>query len=277
VCLTVAVFTLAAAAQAADNSVKGSLTVDGQPVKLTHVYAYARPGFFDKKKRDVVVLICDGPVVAKAVRDVFELKKLTDAGKLRCVSQIINTERQVINYEVMHSRFGMQESGGSTYHVFEAKTFDAATIGGRSRTTSTQKSFRDVPYSYDVTFMAAIEPMPNKKVGKKLPSGGGALGEAYLAKVKRTLSMDIADIRKSAPPGELDNTSDEELKAMLQLAVALTPKDQKITNGYENGDQGTLFVTGMLGQEKRYGIIEMEKKEGEWMVVEESWSDTPPE
>jgi hypothetical protein len=53
----------------------------------------------------------------------------------------------------------MPEGGGSTYHVFEAKTFDGKIAAGRSRTTAPQKSFDDVPYSYDVTFSAAIEPM----------------------------------------------------------------------------------------------------------------------
>jgi hypothetical protein len=60
---------------------------------------------------------------------------------------------------VRDKRFGARPpGGGSTEHVFEAKTFDGRNIAGRSRTKSTQTSFDDVPYSYDVTFSAAIEP-----------------------------------------------------------------------------------------------------------------------
>jgi len=275
--LVTAIVSLPSVAKAAENTVTGKLTVGDQSVEINHVYAYAEPGFFDKKKLDVVVMMCDAQVPAKAMRDIFELMKLRDAGTLHCVRQIINTEKQVINYEVMHKAFGMQESGASTYHVFEAKTFDAGTIEGRARTTSERKSFKDVPYSYDITFRAAIEPMPNKKAGKKLPADGGAPGKAYLAHNKKILTMDIAEIRKSAPPGELDKTSDEELKAMLALAVAMTPKDPKITEGYENGDKGILFVTSIVDKQKQYGTIEMEKQDGQWVVARESWSDTPPE
>jgi len=144
---------------AAQNRVEGKLDVDGKPVAITQVYAYAKEGFFDKKKQDVVVLLCDAPVPAPAVRDVFAYKDLIATGKVHCVRQTIDADKQVINFDVGHQRFGsLGENGGSTEHVFEAQTFDGKTIAGRSRTRSPQKSFKDVPYSYDITFSAAIEP-----------------------------------------------------------------------------------------------------------------------
>jgi hypothetical protein len=148
-----------AAPVAAQNKIEGSLVVDGKPIKLTHVYAYAVKGFFDPKKQDVVVLMADAEVAAATLRDHFALADLAKAGKLHFVQQTINTEGQVINFEVRHERFKMPESGGSTEHVFEAKTFDKKLIAGRSWTKSPQKSFDDVPYSYDATFSAAIQPM----------------------------------------------------------------------------------------------------------------------
>jgi hypothetical protein len=157
---SVIVFAAGLAAPALSESrVEGTLTVDGNPVKISSVYAHAEKGFFDEKKQDVVVLMCDAPVPEDAVRDRSARAELVKAGKLHCVEQTIDSDKQVINYKVQHSRFGMPESGGSTFHVFEAKTFDGKTIAGRSRTTSPQKSFDDVPYSYDITFDSPIEPM----------------------------------------------------------------------------------------------------------------------
>ena len=144
---------------AAEDSARGSLVVDGKPAAIAHVYAWARKGFFDEKKQDVVVLMCDAPVPPEARRDPFARADLVKAGRLRCVEQTIDAAGQVINYKVEHSGFGVPEGGGSTEHVFEAKTFDGRTAAGRSRTRSPQKSFDDVPYSYDVTFSAAIEPL----------------------------------------------------------------------------------------------------------------------
>ena len=144
---------------AAEDHATGNLVVDGKPVALTHVYAHAVKGFFDEKKDDVVVLMCDAPVPPAAVLDPFARMDLVGAGKLHCVEQTIGgADKYVINYRVEHNRFGALASGASSDHVFEAKTFDGRTIAGRSKTTAPQKSVDDVPFSYDVTFSAAIAP-----------------------------------------------------------------------------------------------------------------------
>ena len=157
VALTIALSSLAPAA--AQNRAEGKLDVDGRPVAITQAYAHARDGFFDKKKQDVVVLLCDAPVPAPALRDVFAYKDLIATGKVHCVRQTIDADKHVINFDVGHERFGsMGENGGSTEHIFEPQTFDGKTIAGRARTRSPQKSFKDVPYTYDITFSAAIEP-----------------------------------------------------------------------------------------------------------------------
>jgi hypothetical protein len=157
--VALAIAALAMAPVSAQNRAEGKLDVDGKPVAITQVYAYAKEGFFDKKKQDVVVLLCDAPVPAPALRDVFAYKDLIATGKVHCVRQTIDAEKHVINFDVGHERFGsMGENGGSTEHVFEPQTFDGKTIAGRARTKSPQKSFKDVPYTYDITFSAAIEP-----------------------------------------------------------------------------------------------------------------------
>ena len=263
----------------AENTAKGTLTVDGKTVEIKHVYAYATPGFFDKNKQDIVLLMCDEPVSPETVRDIFAYHKLIDSDKLHCVQQTINTEKQVINFEVRHKRFSMPVGGGSSYQVFDANVFDEKTIAGRARTTSPQKSFDDIPYSYDITISATFDPMPGEKTGKKLPADGGELGKAYLEENRESLSranMSIAEMRKAAPPGELDSMSDADLKALKDLALAMMPQNPKVTGGYVSGGRGILQVTGMFGKQKQYGTIEMEKKGEKWEVVNSSWSDTPP-
>ena len=140
------------------NHAKGTLTVDGKPLIITQAYAFAQKGFFDPTKDDIVVLLCDAAVPPAAVRDPFARKDLVTAGKLHCVQQTINSEHQVINFKVEDSHFKMPESGGSTEQVFEPKDFAATNISGRAYTKSPQKSFDDVPYTYDITFNATIEP-----------------------------------------------------------------------------------------------------------------------
>jgi len=154
-----AVVALFAGVAVARAEVSGQFVVDSKPIKITHAYAYATKGFFDPKKQDVVVVLCDAEVAPAAVRDFMARRDLSKAGKLHCVEQTIDSDKKVINYKVQHERFKMPESGGSTFQVFEAKTLDGKTIAGRSRTTAPQKSFDDVPYTYDVTFSVPIEPL----------------------------------------------------------------------------------------------------------------------
>lgn len=142
----------------AANTAKGTFTVAGKAVQITQAYAYAEKGFFDATKDDTVVLLCDATVPAAGVRDMFERRDLVKAGKLHCVRQTIDSKHQVINFRVEDSHFQMAPSGGSTEQLFEAKTLDGKTVSGRAYTRSEQKSFEDVPYTYDITFTAAIEP-----------------------------------------------------------------------------------------------------------------------
>lgn len=156
--LLLTIFALSALPLLAENQVKGVFTVGGVAIKISQAYAFAQKGFFDPKKDDVVVLLCDAVVPPAGIRDPFERRDLVKAGKLHCVQQTINSEHQVIQFKVEDSHFGMPEAGGSTEQVFESKTFDGKTIAGRAFTKSAQKSFDDVPYTYDITFSATIEP-----------------------------------------------------------------------------------------------------------------------
>jgi hypothetical protein len=73
---------LAAPARAADGKAEGTITVNGKTTKLTHAYARAVPGFFDKTKEDVEVILSDAALDGKALTDQFERIHMADAGKL---------------------------------------------------------------------------------------------------------------------------------------------------------------------------------------------------
>jgi len=273
--LCIAIFTLPAALAGAENKAKGKLTVDGKAVDITQVYAYAKPGFFDKKKQDVVVLMCDAPVTPETVQDVFAFDKLIDSGRLHCVQQTINTEKQVINFEVRHKRFRIPVSGGSSYQVFEAKTFSDNTISGRARTTALQKSFDDVPYSYDITFSATFDPMPGEKTAKKLPSGGGEPGKAYMAFIKAIRDKDFAGVRKWHSGAAKE--PDSEIAKGIEFMSDTADKNTKISGGYATAELATLYVSFVENKETQYGEIEMiRSKDGAWQVGKQSWSNTPP-
>lgn len=159
-CLTACLCLLASAmvmsGAAAADSVSGKLVVDGKAVELTHVYAYMdKTG--NEGKDAVVVLVADAAVPPEAVQDGHARQKLVSAGTLHYVELLVVSGKQV-HYEVQHQRFGMmmQPSGDDTEHLLEVKAGDGRSVAGRAHTVASQKSLDDVPYSYDVTFGAAV-------------------------------------------------------------------------------------------------------------------------
>jgi hypothetical protein len=156
--ITTAVACLAGASAVARGEVSGELVVDGKPIKTATAYAYAVKGTFDPKAQDVVVVLCDVPVPPAAQRDADARIKISKEGKLHCVEQTIEADKTVLGFAVLHERFDPFLRGSSSYHKFEAKTFDGKTIAGRVR-TSRPESFGNVPYSYDITFSVPIAPL----------------------------------------------------------------------------------------------------------------------
>ena len=63
----------AATASAQPGTVTGTMTVNGKPFALRHVYASAQPAFFDKKSEDVRVLFTDVPLDEKQRADIFAI------------------------------------------------------------------------------------------------------------------------------------------------------------------------------------------------------------
>lgn len=154
----IATVAVAAAGAAAADTVKGSLVVAGKAVAVAHGTAQLEKGFFDETKDDVVVVLCDTQVPVGSTKEMFARMEMVDAGKAHCVENTINANNQVINFTVRHNGFKMKPSGGSTSMVFEPKVKTATRIEGRIRTTEPQKSFEDIPYSYDITFSLPVAP-----------------------------------------------------------------------------------------------------------------------
>jgi hypothetical protein len=161
---------LAPAALAADGKSEGTLTVNGKTAKLAYAYAWAEPGFFDKKKEDVHVILSDVPLPPKALEDTFERIHMADAGTLHAMEVIFSADAKVISTSFRDKAFKASPSGVSSDDVFEQKTFDGKTVAGRFRSTKPHEFFGDV-YSFDVTFDAPVarkaKPAPPAGAGKK--------------------------------------------------------------------------------------------------------------
>jgi len=151
----------------APGKAKGTITVNGKAVTLTHAYAALEPNPFDEKKDDIVVLLTDRPLPAAAMGG-----DLSDAAtavptwlrlKLRDdpeMAKAFGRERWVIGnrtlgHEVLKTQTLQTSPDFST--KLDAVAMGTDRVEATAYTDGVQEQFDD-KFAYRVSFNAAVKP-----------------------------------------------------------------------------------------------------------------------
>ena len=169
-------------ALAADGTADGVLTINGATFPLKYAYASATPGFFDKNKEDIHVLLSDVPLTDEQQADVFEIIHLARDGKVHVVEVVLDAEQRPIAGSFFTQPFeGMVSATGM--HVFEPKAFEHKRIAGRLYTDGA-RTFQNVTYEYTATFSTVIPRPPSAdEVAAALASPAGLAAAAYVTAI----------------------------------------------------------------------------------------------
>lgn len=192
---------LVSSALAQDGTASGQLTVNAVTVPLTHAYANAQPGFFDKTHEDVRVLLSDVPLSKEALTDVFELMKLAREDRGHIVEVVIDASGSPISGAIYAKAFdGMISAAGM--HKFTSDRVEHARIAGRLAVPEPH-TFTGVTWQYDATFSATIPRPPTAEdVAAALASPPAKAAAAYVADaIKRgDMAKDthVANVEKQA-------------------------------------------------------------------------------
>ena len=62
-------------------------------------------------------------------------------------------------------------------------------------------------------------------------------------------------------------------KKGMEFLKAMSPTELKLTSLKVDGKKATLDATGKVGGELNYGTIEMVDEDGQWKVVQQSWTN----
>jgi hypothetical protein len=162
-----------------EDSAAGRLTLNGTTVQLTHAYASAQPGFFDKSQEDIRVLLSDVILPNSALSDVFDLIHLARDGKARVVEVVLNATKQPISGAIYAPQFeGMVSVTGM--HRFESTAFERARVAGRL-SMEEPRTFQGVTFQYDATFTARVpRPPSDDEVAAALAGPPARAASAYL-------------------------------------------------------------------------------------------------
>jgi len=231
---------LALAAQAAgqEGTVTGTLTLDGVPVALTHVYATAQPGFFDAQAEDVHVLLSSQPLSDEDRADAFRLIRLAREGKLAAVEVVLDQGGSPIGGSLFAKPFaGMVSAAGM--HEFTRERFDRSGVAGRLA-VATPHSFMGVTWQYEARFAAPIPRPPTaEEVAAALRTPPAAAASAYLAAARGgELAAFLATLTEDAAAGYRGKDG---LERLQQLAADL-PADSRVVGLVPQAD-GTVLVS----------------------------------
>ena len=266
----------APAARAADGTASGTITVNGKTTKLSHAYARAVPGFFDKTKEDVQVILSDVPLDGKALEDQFERKKLADAGKLHAFEITLNAAGEPISTAFRDNGFKRASpSGLSSADVFTKKVFDGKTVEGSYRSAK-ESEFFDNTYSFDVSFRAAVTHAPKvvpPTAAETLAAQKTPQAAAYADFLRAIQKEDIPALRKLFTKEQAKNLDDPEARKMVGMVKMMSPTEIKVLKVVETGDKADLTVTGKQDGSVASGVVHMVKEGGAWKVEREEWKN----
>jgi hypothetical protein len=167
-----------------EGTVTGALSLNGVPVTISHVWATAQPGFFDKKTEDIRLLFSDVAISDDDRADFFALIHLGRDGKARILEVVADKDAQVISGSIFAKEFDGQVSVTGMHH-FERERFEHAAIAGRMYMDAPHE-FMKVTFQYDLHFSAPIpRPLTAAERAAALASPPAHAAAAHLAAVRR--------------------------------------------------------------------------------------------
>ncbi len=266
----------APSARAADGKAEGTITVNGKTTKLTHAYARAVPGFFDKTKEDVEVILSDIALEGKALTDQFERIHMADAGKLHAFEITLDADGKPISTAFRDNGFKKASpSGLSSEDVFTKKVLDAKAVAGSYKSAKVHDFFGE-KYSFDVSFSAEITRAPKAVPPTAAETAAAQKSPAtkvymeYLAAVQKE---DLAALKKLFTKEQAKHLDDPDAKKMVGMVKMMSATDVKVLKVAEKGDTADLTVTGKQDGNVVNGVVHMAKEGGAWKVQQEEWGN----
>jgi hypothetical protein len=248
-----------------EGTVTGTLTLNGATTPLSHVYASAQPGAFDKKTEDVRVLLSDVPLDDDTRADTFALIHLARDGKARIVEVVIDASGAPISGSIFAKPFdGMVSVTGM--HKFTRERLERTAIAG-SLAMDTTHEFMGVTFRYEAHFIAPIPRPPTaEERAAALRSPPARAAAEYVAAVRLgQLSGFLATLTASAAADYQKNDAAGRLRELH----AGMPPDTHVTDLTPQVD-GTVLVD-LSGRRPSDGMmigytIRMVLENGSWKV-----------
>jgi hypothetical protein len=232
------------AAEVGAQTVSGTLTVNGKTTTLGFVYAVAQPGFSDKSKEDVRIILSETALTDAAVLDSAERTTAIMLGNLKVVQVVLSADRQAISTVINDPDLPMSISFAGTPQRVELKTFDDQLVEGRVFLEKPD-TFMKATYQFSATFRAPIRRKAAQSSAERTTLAEMPAAKAAIAYMKAVRAGNVAGIKAAIVPERRADLDGPEGKKLLAFLKAMAPANPTVT-----GVQGSSEAAVVTLEEK---------------------------
>lgn len=258
-------------------SVKGTLTVDGKTVELTHVYGFQVPDRADETKTGAVILVTDREIPEKLRKPNPNPFDLRDAG----VNGISLDFYYGGGNWAMSLIGSLSQSSISVSGTFDRENFTTyEPLRVELAPFTMEKKIGDTELAYTLQFATDLQPyvekpkyVPNQKDMDE--AAKSPVTKAYLAFNAAMAKGDLKALEGMVVPERAEMMKEPDFKERFDMIKEFMAKDVKVLRVEVVGDQAELLITGtMFDEPNSMGKVELERINGKWLVGMERWGNT---
>jgi len=248
----------------AENSAKGTLTVDGTTAQINNVY-------FDQYKNEFTIVLTDNSVSQDMIP--YGLYELSEQKKVRALKFAVSRETKqmiprvgeaIFFHPIWDRNLGIGEEPELKITQFDDSKLVA------SIKSSSENEISGHKVSYDISFsLSLIKETPKLTFTGKT----GPPVEAYSAYCTAIMEGDIDEFKKYVLNANLEMMPPDKKEIILGLDFV---RDTMMTNMEvlevnTSGNNSELKIKGSRGIDSATGKVAMVLEDGTWKVSEESW------
>ena len=245
----------------------GVFEVEGTKFELTHVYARKAPKTFEKGKEALFILAVDRALAPDVRVDEDAVRGLVWDKQLNGIE--IEIDGDSVSWRLKTSAAGGSVSGSRSPNPYSLQ-ITPTRVKGRIEMNERESSHTKYYVAFDID--AAIERYlapPAPSAADTAAAQGHAATKAYFAFQAALMKGDKATMMKLIDPEKAKMMDTPEFPAMIKFIQEMQAKNIKVLKVAEKGDTASLTVVGDAG--KQTGTATMERRNGQWIVMKESW------
>lgn len=247
----------------------GVFEIDGTKFELTHVYARKAPSTFEKGEESLYILAVDRALSADVRTDESAVRELVWDKQLNGVE--LEFKGDSVSWMLKTSAAGGSVSGSRSPNPYKLQ-ITATRVKGHIEMNERENSHTKYYVAFDVD--AAIERFvapPPPTAADTAAAKNHPATKAYMEFQAALMKGDKATMVKIIDPEKAKMMDTPEFPQMIKFIQEMQAKNIQILRIAEKGDSATLTATGSAGKQK--GTVTMERRNGQWILMKESWQD----